>query len=155
MLSCALLKRVFLPLLKETFLIYLTWNEQKRLFFIRPSVLQQWSDLEDLYGNLLWMMWITDSVCTGPSSFRAHPRSSEWGNNPNSSNNNRWGEVGPTVCAPAVLPLSVRQSADAGFQSLLLQHAGRRAGRVEIQHLPGTHGQHVHAVKHDDGASFN
>lgn len=59
-------------------------------------------------------------------------------------------EVGPTVCAPAVLPLSVRQSADAGFQSLLLQHAGRRAGRVEIQHLPGTHGQHVHAVKHDE-----
>lgn len=64
-------------------------------------------------------------------------------------------EVGPTVRAPAVLPLSVSQSADAGFQSLLLQHAGGRAGRVEIQHLPGTHGQHVHAVEHGDGASFS
>lgn len=64
-------------------------------------------------------------------------------------NTTECGEVGPTVCAPAVLPLSMRQSADACFQSLLLQHAGGRAGGVEIQHLSGTYGEHVHAVKHD------
>lgn len=51
-------------------------------------------------------------------------------------------QVGRTVRAPAVLPLS-----EAGFQGFLLQHAAGAAG-VQLQHLSGTHGQHVHAVKH-------
>lgn len=101
--------------------------------------------------NLLGIM------CNPLVTWQLHPpgsgRSNKHNTSSNNNNNSNTGrEVGPTVCAPAVLPLSVRQSADAGFQSLLLQHAGGRAGRVEIQHLPGTHGQHVHAVKHDDGA---
>lgn len=53
-----------------------------------------------------------------------------------------------------MLPVPLREPSEAGFQGFLLQHARGRAGGVEVQHLPGTHGQDVHAVEHDQVPSF-
>ena len=48
-----------------------------------------------------------------------------------------------------MLPFGLGQSTEACFESLLLEHAGRRARSVEIQDSPRTHWQDIHTVKHD------